>query len=234
MNSETTKNDEGLRKEIRDLITEIKRDHIKQPANRINTDYYPTKDVFLRRNLSEKDHKKWYDRERHKHMKEALLEFYNNLNPNHKIEHAEHIGNEDSKQNAIYPSVSWVDLACYAALIGIEELKTAEEHGQAQGQLSERREHPMGSGGSRPREVGEEITLERMARLITQKKPSGAYKTHKDTLERLCRERKRELTDKDKKLPIPLYKTGSLMRDIYIKRFDDETGQPLFQRMIIR
>ena len=233
MSSEATKSNEDLRKEIEDLIGEIKSDHIKQPANRKEVDYYPTKSVFLKQGLSEMNHKKWYDRERHKHMKEALLGFYRNLNPNHKIENVEHIANQGNKQNTIYPSLTWVDLACYAALIGIQELKTAEEHSQAQGQLSEKREHPGGSDGPRLTEIGEEITLEQMAELIAKKKPDIPFQTHKDTLKRLCRERKRELKKDNKLDPVPLYKTGHFMRNIYLKKFDNETGQPLFQRMII-
>lgn len=233
MSSKTTKNNEDLKKEIKDLITEIKRDHIKQPANRTDIDYYPTKGVFLKHSLSETNHKKWYDRERHKHMKEALLGFYRNLNPSHKAENVEQITNQANKQNAIYPSLTWVDLACFAALIGIEELKTAEEHDQAQGQLSEKRKYPRGSDGPRLTEVGDEITLEQMAELITKKKPDTPFQTHKDTLERLCRTRKEELKKNNKQPPVPLYKKGSFMRDIYLKRFEDETGQPLFQRMVI-
>jgi len=233
MSSDKTKSDGELRKELKDLITGINKDHIKQPANRTDIDYYPTKSVFLKYGISERSHKRWYDRERHKHMKKALLEFYRNLNPNHEIESVEHIGKQDSRQNATYPSLTWVDLACYAALIGVEELKTTEEHDRAQGQLSEKSKHSEGSDGPRLTEVGDEITLEQIAALIAKKKPDTTIKTHKDTLERLCRERKKELKDKSKQPPIPLYKTGSFMRDVYLKRFDNETGQPLFQRMII-
>jgi hypothetical protein len=232
MNNATTKSNEELRKEIKDLIEKIKSDHIKQPANRTDIDYYPTKSVFLKYNLSERSHKRWYDRERHKHMKEALLEFYRNLNPNHEIENVEHIGNQDNRQNTIYPTLTWIDLACYAALIGIEELKTAEQHDQAQNQFKEERIDPGNSNGTELTEVGEEITIEKLAALITEKKAKGTYATHKDTLERLCRERKKELKDKTKQLPTPLYKTGVFMRDIYLKRFDNETGRPLFQRMM--
>jgi len=232
MNNAATKSNEELRKGAKDLIEKIKSDHVKQPANRTDIDYYPTKSVFLKYNLSERSHKRWHDRERHKHMKEALLEFYRNLNPNHEIENVEHIGNQDNRQNTIHPTLTWIDLACYAALIGVEELKTAEEHDRAQDQLSEKSKHSRDSDGARLTEVGEEITLDQMTTLIAKKKPHIPFQTHKDTLKRLCRERRRELKEKKEQPPVRLYKKGGIMRDIYLKRFDDETGQPLFQRMI--
>ena len=166
-------------------------------------------------------------------QEEALLEFYNNLNPNHKIQNIGLIGSQEPRPNTKYPNLKWDDLACYAALIGIKNLKEAGKHDKAQSQ-------PQEEGSlettDRPKltEVGDEITFDQMAALIAKKKQDKTLKTYTDTLERLCRERKKELKDKSKKLPIPLYKKGSFMRDIYLKRFDAETGKPLFQRMIIR
>lgn len=232
MNSKQTKKPGDPREEVLDLITEIRNDLIKQPANRTKADFYPTKSVFLKGGLSEEEHKKWHDRNRHRHMREALRLYYNNLNPEHQLEQIEHISAHNERKEIKYPSFTWVDLACYAALIGIEELKTAEQHTQAQNKSKEKRKVPGNSNGSGLTEVGEEITIEELAALITQKKAKGTYATHKETLERLCRERKKELKEKTKQLPTPLYKTGVFLRDIYLKRFDDETGRPLFQRMI--
>ena len=232
MNNNQAKKPGDPRKEVLDLITEIRNDLIQQPATRKNTDFYPTKDVFLKRGLSEKEHKKWYDRNRHRNMREALLDFYNNLNPDHQLEQIEHISVQNERRDIKYPSFTWVDLACYAAIIGIEELKTAEQHVQIQNRFNEERKDPGNSNGTGLTEVGEEITIDKLATLITQKKANKTYATHKETLERICRERKKELKAKTTRLPTPLYKTGSFMRDIYLKRFDDETGRPLFQRMI--
>jgi hypothetical protein len=233
VNNKQAKKPGDPRKEVLDLITEIRNDLIRQPANRTNTDFYPTKSVFLKRGLGEEEHRKWHDRNRHRHMREALLVYYNNLNPDHQLEQIERINTQHERKDIKYPSFTWIDLACYAALIGIKELKTAEQHAQAQNQVNEETKDLGNSNGTRLTEAGEEITLEKMTELIAKKKPDTTLKTHEDTLKRLCRVRKRELQKDNKLPPAPLYKTGHFMRDIYLKRFDNETGQPLFQRMII-
>ena len=232
MNNNQAKKPGDPRKEVLDLVTEIRNYLIQQPANRTEIDFYPTKSVFLKRGLGEEEHRKWHDRNRHRHMREALLVYYNNLNPDHQLEQIEHISAQHERKDIKYPSFTWEDLACYAALIGIEELKTAEQHDKAQSQFREERICPGNSNETGLTEVDEEITIEKLAVLITKKKAKGTYATHKESLERLCRERKKELKDKTKQLPTPLYKTGVFMRDIYLKRFDNETGRPLFQRMI--
>jgi len=232
MNNKQTKTPGDPRQEVLDLITEIRNDLIQQPANRTNADFHPTKNVFLNRGLGEDKHRMWHDRSRHRHMRKALLVYYNNLNPDHQLEQIEHISAQDERKDIRYPSFTWIDLACYAALIGIEELKTSGRHDQVQNQANEEKKDSVNSSGAALTEVGEEITLDKLARLITQEKANGTHATHKDTLERLCRERKRELKENTIQLPTPLYKTGIFMRDIYLKRFDDETGRPLFQRMI--
>lgn len=225
------KPDTTLREEFIKLIHEIREDLIRQPANRIEDDFYPTKDVFLRRGQSEREHRKWYDKSRHRHMRDALLDFYNNLNPGHKLAQIEHAEETHNQLNAIYPKICWQELACHAAVLGVEELAVTEKHIQAQGNALQSQDEEAQHQRSDLSPIGDTLTFDQVANMIRLNNPDKTMPTIRESLERLCRVRKNKQGPINRSRPEPLYKKGTTMRDIYIVGIDDTSGRFLFQRM---
>ena len=143
----TKKSNEELRQKLIALVAEINEDQINQPANRREGDFYQTKQVFLGRMRTEKEHLRWYDKRRHRHMKIFLLDHYNRLNERKEISSIDELRTLRLDPVVKYPHVDWVHIACHAAVTGIDELRYEEAQAREPQTENQAAENPAGGYG---------------------------------------------------------------------------------------
>lgn len=225
----SNKSDTEIGKELADLIDEINADMVKQSANRKQGDFIPTKQVFLGRGMSETEHKKWHERNRHIHMKIALRELYNNLNEGHELTSIDELKHSHPTPARRYPSIAWLELACHAAVWGVNELKQSTDVARSERSEQDHRSLLL----LRPHDLshkGKVLEFAEVAKIIATA-TNKPLPTAKESLRRLCSRRIREIANEGLELPQRLYKNNSVLPDLYIIRSKDNGGQYLFQRM---
>ena len=224
------KSDEALRNELISLITEISKDQIRQPANRRKGDFYESKQVFLDRGRSEKDHLRWYDKKRHRHMKLFLLDHYNSLNEQRHLTSIDELKTLRPDPLATYPDIGWLEAACHAAVAGIDELK----HEEAKDHEPQENERITGIS-SRLRErrlapAGKPLDIDEVAEIIAriEGKPIPLVRSN---LSKLCSRRAKAMTARGLTLPQPLYQKRSQVPDLYIIEIAEFGTGHRFQRI---
>lgn len=224
------KSDEVLRNEFISLIAEISKDQIRQPANRRKGDFYECKQIFLDRGRSEKEHLRWYDKKRHRHMKLFLLDHYNSLNEQRQLTSIDELKTLRPDPLATYPDLGWLETACHAAVAGIDELKREEanDHGPHENEestgissrLIERRLAPAG----KPLDIDE--VAEIIARIEGKPIPLA-----RSNLSKLCSRRAKAIKKRGLTLPQPLYQNRSQVSDLYIIEIAEFGTGHIFQRL---
>lgn len=224
------RSDADLRQDLVELVDDINADMIKQPANRKRGDFNETKQVFLSRGRLEKEHLKWYDKRRHTHMKLTLLEHFNALNEGKELTSIDTLKNIDKREKRQYPSMDWIQIACHAAVAGIDELRREEE--QTRNQRSPVHD-PENQTNQRAPELmpnGKILNFEEVAKTIAQV-TGNTMATARENLRRQCSRRLKQLNTEELESPQLLYKNKSELPDLYIIPPKQSTGTLLFQRM---
>jgi len=198
------KSDAEARQSFTKLIELIASEMIKQPANRNLEGFYTTKNIFLGYGRTEKEHKFWRDRGMHADMQTALLDQYNNLNPDAPLKHIKNaVAPDNAYQHLSYPDISWEDLECHAAMIRIDKLLLAEAQQEKQDKDAEY----------------QPPTLEQVVELDHVLDASRDHALCRSTILKLCKRRQEQIEVRSLSLPQPLYTSGKKLRDIEIIEF---------------
>ena len=201
------KTDKDVQADFISLVDEIQADMIQQPVNRKQEGFYTTKNLFLEKGLTQKDHKLWRDNGMHRHMRIALLDQYNNLNPASQLVDIGHVLANTGRQVTFrYPDISWEDLECHAAMIRITELRDSDTPEDRQAN----------------KKTSIVMTLEQLVTHDLRNMPGYTPDQVRSSLLRQCSRRKATITNKKQTLPQPLYINGRKFKNVEIIRLSSD------------
>ena len=187
------------------IVNHIREDEKKNQMRRDNKYFSLTKNEFLKRERSEKEHKLWRARGIHGDMfKHLILEFnYLNSRLNVNVENLDQLLSVCSDNDQInYPYIPQAHLECHAAVFHVDKLYANRMNMESANNYS------IGSGPNRYAELnleGEELSLDQMVEIQYKVSSHETRKKIRDSLLGQCRRRRKKLIDNNLKVPLPLY-----------------------------
>ena len=160
------------------MVNNIREDEKKNQMQRDNRYFYLTKNEFLKRGRSEKEHKLWRARGIHGDMFKHLIYEFNHLNSRFHVD----VGNFDQllslcsdNDHINYPYILQADLECHAAVYQVEKLNATNVNTESANN------HSIGSGLVRNADAeldleGEQLTLEQMVKILHKRSPHETRK----------------------------------------------------------